>query len=133
VTAGSSSRMPPLTGGNSSFRSSVGCSLVATDVFSPPIRYKMEADTRSSSLVHLGGVSSVRSCGHINNVWDLLQWMEVDWCASPGEQALAASGSFCCFGVAYVFPKLLRVLYVKRGCTVICFNIIPFLSQKKGR
>jgi hypothetical protein len=46
-------------------------------------------------------------------------------------RAPAASGSFYCFGVAYVIPKLLRVLYVKRGCTVICFNIIPLLSQKK--
>jgi hypothetical protein len=57
--------------------------------------------------------------------------MEVDWHASPGGRAPAASGSFYCFEVAYVIPKLLRVLYVKRGCTVICFNIVPLLSQKK--
>jgi hypothetical protein len=45
--------------------------------------------------------------------------------------APAAAGRICCFGVASVIPKLLKVLSVKWGMYWVCFNIIPFFHKKK--
>jgi hypothetical protein len=116
--------MPPLVGGISFPRSSVG-SLAATDVFSPPIHYKMVVAVHSSSSVRLGGGPSAASCGFYNNVWGLLQWMEVDRraCSGNGGKDMLFWGCFC-------NSQTSQGSFCKVGMYWVCFNIIPFFRKK---
>jgi hypothetical protein len=102
-------------GGGSSFpRSSVGCFTAAVDVSSPPLCHKSAADGRSTSMVHLGGVSSTRSCGFHQCLMPLV----VVGGGSGfvlGRTVVHRRQVYFGFGVACVITKILRDLYVKWG------------------